>query len=77
MHIVSMLELRRDAERIIARVQKGERIVLTRRGKAVARLEPIRAEAPNAEDPFYSLTELAVTGGSLDNARIDEIIYGR
>jgi prevent-host-death family protein len=74
---ISMLELRRDAERIIARVQKGERIVLTRRGKPVARLEPIRAEPPNAEDPFYSLTELAETGGSLNNARIDELLYGR
>ncbi len=76
MNTVSMLQLRRDAERIIARVQRGERIVLTRRGKAVARLEPIRAEPLNAEDPFYSLTELAETGGSLDNARIDELLYG-
>lgn len=74
---VSMLDFRRDAERIIARVQKGERMILTRRGKPVARLEPIRAEPLNASDPFYSLCELAEPSGSLTNRQIDEIVYGQ
>lgn len=74
---VSMLDFRRDAERIIARVQKGTRLILTRRGKPVARLEPIYAEQLDANDPFYSLCELAEPAGSLTNRHIDEIVYGQ
>lgn len=74
---VSMLDFRRDAERIIARVQKGTRLILTRRGKPVARLEPIRADQLDANDPFYLLCELAEPAGSLTNRRIDEIVYGQ
>lgn len=73
---VSMLDFRLDAERIIAQVQKGERLILTRRGKPVARLEPIDQATPAAEDPFYSLTELAAAGASLSNAQIDKVLYG-
>jgi antitoxin (DNA-binding transcriptional repressor) of toxin-antitoxin stability system len=72
-----MLEFRRHAERIIAQVQKGERMILTRRGKPVARLEPIRGNSVDADDPFYSLCELAEPAGSLTNRRIDEILYGQ
>lgn len=72
-----MLDFRLDAERIIAQVQKGQRMILTRRGKPVARLEPIVKPAPDAEDPFYSLTDLAEKGQSLSNAQIDELLYGQ
>jgi prevent-host-death family protein len=72
---ISMVELRLNAERIIAQVQKGQRMILTRRGKPVARLEPI-TEVPKTNDPIYSLADLAVSGESLDNAQIDEILYG-
>jgi prevent-host-death family protein len=72
---ISILEFRLNAERIIAQVQKGQRMILTRRGKPVARLEPIGDETPNSEDPFYSLTELAESCASLTNARIDEFLY--
>lgn len=41
MNQISMLEFRHDAERIIERVRKGERMILTYRGKPVVRLEPI------------------------------------
>ena len=74
---VSMLDFRRDAERILAQIQKGERLILTRRGKPVARLEPIRNESSRADDPFYSLCERAEPAGSLTNRRIDEILYGQ
>lgn len=76
MKAVSLLDFRRNAERIISQVQKGERLILTRRGKPVARLEPIRNESFAADDPFYSLSELAEPAGSLSNRRIDEILYG-
>ena len=73
---VSMLDFRLDAERIIAQVQKGQRMILTRRGKPVARLEPILDDVPDADDPFYSLCDLAGSGASLTNEQIDETLYG-
>jgi prevent-host-death family protein len=77
MKYVSMLEFRRDAERIIAQVQRGQRLILTRRGKPVARLEPIEDELPDPNDPFYSMTDIAAEGGeSLTNAQIDKLLYG-
>jgi len=76
MKTVSLREFRRNAGRFIAQVHKGERIVLSRRGKPVARLEPIKADAIGADDPIYSFTDLAVSGQSLNNSRIDEIVYG-
>ena len=66
---VSMVDFRRHAERIIAQVQKGQCIILTRYGKPVARLEPI-TETPVSDDPFYSLTDLAEAGDSLTNPQI-------
>lgn len=77
MKTVSMLDFRNDAERILAQVMNGERMVLTRRGKPVARLEPITQDAPGGDDPFYSLTGLAETGKSLSNKQIDDILYGQ
>jgi prevent-host-death family protein len=75
MKTISMLDFRLDAERIIAQVQKGERMVLTRRGKPVARLEPITEEVA-VDDPFYALADLAQPGESLSNADIDRAVYG-
>ncbi len=78
MKTVTMLELRRHAEKIIAQVQKGQPMILTRRGKPVARIEPILSAAIDGEDPFYSLDELAEAGdSSLTNAEIDDIVYGQ
>ena len=77
MQEVSMLDFRRDAERILTKVRNGERLVLTHRGKPVARLEPIRDESLDGDDPFYSLCELAEAAGPLTNRQIDEIVYGQ
>ena len=77
MKTVSMVDFRLHAEKILAQVQKGQRIVLTRRGKPVARLEPINDRVKRADDPIYSLHKLAEPGGgSLTNEQIDEILYG-
>lgn len=73
---ISMLDFRLDAERIIARVQKGERLILTRRGKPVAQLVPIAERTVSADDPFYSLCDFAEPGESLSNEEIDDIVYG-
>ncbi len=76
MESVSVLEFRRDAEKIIRQVQKGKRLILTYRGKPVLRLEPILDQAIGRDDPFYSLTKLAVPDGQpLTNEEIDQIVY--
>ena len=71
-----MLELRRDAERIMRRIQAGERLVLTYRGCPVARLEPLSDSLAIADDPFYTLDHLAdAEGNSLSNREMDAILY--
>lgn len=75
-----MVEFRRNPMRAIEAVGRGERLLLTYRGKAVARLEPLRpgtAEVPE-DDPLLRLDEYAVEGpgGPLANEDIDRLIYG-
>jgi prevent-host-death family protein len=78
MKTVSMLELRRRADEIIAQVRRGQRLLLTYRGKAVATLEPVRDSQIAEDDPFYRLPELAeAKGRSLTNREMDDLIYGR
>ena len=74
---VSLVEFRRSAARILARISRGERIVLTRRGRPMARLEPIAGEPISGNDPIYRLGEAAVDGGRpLTNRQIDREVYG-
>ncbi len=76
MKTISMLEFRQDAEKIIRQLQAGQRLILTYRGKPVARLEPLLETATGAEDPFYTLYRLADTEGeSLTDREMDEIVY--
>ena len=78
MKTISMLDFRHHTEKIIGQVQKGQRMILTCRGKPVARLEPIVKETVDADDPFYSLDELSdSSGAALTNAQIDDILYGQ
>lgn len=67
--------------RLVARAQKGERIVIARNGKPVAQLGP----APKArryklppDDPLLNLDKFGFDGpgGSLTNQQIDRTIYG-
>lgn len=76
MQTVSMLEFRKDAEQIIRQIQTGKRLILTYRGKPVARLEPILETAVDADDLFYRLYHLADgEGQSLSNSEMDAILY--
>ena len=76
--MVSILEFRRHAEAIIAKVRQGKRLILTYRGKPVIRLEPIIESQIGSDDPFYTLDSLAVPGGhSVTNEEIDQTIYGQ
>ena len=74
---VSMVEFRRDAEGVLRRIEQGEHLILTYRGRPVARLEPCAPPTVPADDPIYRLGELAVEEGeSLSNDEMDAIIYG-
>ena len=75
---VSMLEFRKNADKVIKRARRGERTVLTYRGNPVIRLEPIKQTRITGDDPFYTLDELSESkADNLKNKDIDRIIYER
>ncbi len=62
---------------LLKRVARGESVVLSRRGRRVAQLDPLRKRtASSADDPIYRLYELAVEGESASNEQIDREVYG-
>ncbi len=76
-----MVEFRQDAEGVLRRIAKGERLVLSHRGKPAARLEPLTA-APSsdpASDPFLGIARRAKASpkGKTKHGDIDQILYGR
>lgn len=77
MEKVSIVEFRRHAEAIIAKVRQGKRLILTYRGQSVMRLEPIIDNKVDAEDPFYSIHTIASTGKAITNEEIDALVYGK
>lgn len=80
MKTVTLLEFRRDAENILRRVEQGERLVLSRRGRPAARLEPIEPATKSdvTNDPFLTIGKRAVRSpkGKTRHADIDKILYG-
>jgi prevent-host-death family protein len=67
---------------LIARAERGERIIIARDGKPVAQLGP----APKAkrlglppDEPLLNLGDFAVDGddGVSSNEQIDQILYGK
>jgi prevent-host-death family protein len=80
MKTVTMLKFRQDAEGVLRRVARGERLVLTHRGKPAARLEPLeRTTAKDLEnDPFLSVRRRATASwkGKTRHQDIDRILYG-
>lgn len=81
MKTVTMLEFRRNASAVLKRLARGERLVLSHRGKPVLRLEPIQAAAsePAANDPFFTIGARAKPSprGQTRHEDIDAILYGR
>jgi len=74
---ISMVELRRNAASVLRRLRHGQRLVLTHRGKRVARLEPLQDTQVEQDDPFLRLEGIAGDAGeSLSNHDIDELVYG-
>lgn len=74
-----MVEFRRNARRALEAVRRGERLLLTYRGKPIARLEPVRAESPAVpeDDPLLRIGDFAVAGpgGRLTGQEIDRLVY--
>jgi prevent-host-death family protein len=79
MKTLSMLEFRRNARDVLRAIERGERLILTYRGKPIARLEPIVEERPpvRPDDPLLNIEDWAVDGpgGNLSNEEMDRIIY--
>ncbi len=76
MKTISVLEFRKNAKKIIQWVTQGQRLMMTYRGKPVARIEPIQDGLPDENDPFYLLPGYAIeTGSDLSNEQIDRIVY--
>jgi antitoxin (DNA-binding transcriptional repressor) of toxin-antitoxin stability system len=77
MKTVTVLEFRKNAEKIIRWSRQGKRMVMTYRGRPVMRLEPVVQDKVNTDDPFLKLDGI-VTGkkSRLTNREMDEIIYG-
>ncbi len=80
MKTVTMLEFRQDAEGILRRVAKGERLILSHRGKPAARIEPLASPAPvdPGADPFLGIAGRATRSpkGATRHGEIDRIVYG-
>jgi len=80
MNMVSMLEFRQNAQSVLRRIAKGERLLLSHRGKPAARLEPLTSAGNNVsqDDPFLTISSRATASpkGKTRHADIDRIIYG-
>ena len=76
MKTVTIVEFRNNMEATLRRVARGEGVLLTRRGRPVARLEPVLDRKIGLDDPIYSLGALAVDGESLSNEEIERELYG-
>ncbi|MFH2006382.1 MAG: hypothetical protein ABI333_07345 [bacterium] len=77
MKTVTMLEFRKNALAIIRSAMRGQRVVLTYRGKPVLKLEPVDANnEPVQEDPFYALATLAdEQADGMTNDEMDRVVY--
>jgi prevent-host-death family protein len=81
MKTVTMLEFRQNAQSVLRRVARGERLLLSHRGKPAVRLEPLTTAPDKAlsNDPFLMIGSRATAGpkGKTRHADIDRIVYGR
>lgn len=62
MKTITFREFCRDAERIVRAVERGQRFLMTYRGRPVMHLEPVKpALEVREDDPIYHLAFLADT----------------
>jgi antitoxin (DNA-binding transcriptional repressor) of toxin-antitoxin stability system len=77
---ITMLEFRQNAQSVLRRIAKGERLLLSHRGKPAARLEPLTTLANDvrSNDPFLTIGSRATASpkGKTRHVDIDRIVYG-
>jgi antitoxin (DNA-binding transcriptional repressor) of toxin-antitoxin stability system len=80
MKTITMLEFRHNAQSILRRIAKGERLLLSHRGKLAARLEPLTTPPDRvlSNDPFVTIGSRATASpkGKTKHADINRIVYG-
>lgn len=79
MKTVSMLELRSRGRDVVRRLERGERLELSYRGRIVATLVPTEADASKPippDDPIRTFHKFAEPMGAMTNEEIDQLLYG-
>lgn len=77
---ITMLDLRHNAETIVKKVENGQSMILTYRGRPAVRLEPaappVNQSPENSLDFINSLFAMSVDmGGPMTNEEMDRLIY--
>jgi antitoxin (DNA-binding transcriptional repressor) of toxin-antitoxin stability system len=77
---LSMLELRQNAGKIMAGLERGVKYRLTYRGKTVGKIvptEPAQGQIP-PDDAIFHMEDYTSAGpkGHLRNEEIDRVVYG-
>ncbi len=80
--LVTMLEFRQNAQGVLRRIARGERLLLSHRGKPVAKIEPLDSPAESIDvdtDPFLNIAHRATRSpkGKTKHEDIDRLLYGR
>lgn len=74
-HSVSVAEAKAHLSEILDRVESGEEVIITRRGKAVARL---KAESSTKRKPLPSLAEFrASMAGEIKGSTLETLLEER
>ncbi|MBX7157896.1 MAG: type II toxin-antitoxin system prevent-host-death family antitoxin [Verrucomicrobiae bacterium] len=76
---ITMLDLRHNAETIVKKVENGQSMILTYRGRPAVRLEPalphVKKSAEKSVDFVKSLFAMSVSMGPMTNEEMDRLIY--
>ena len=71
---ISVRELQQNLKRVMARVERGQVIVVTRRHQPVARLAPVRAIGPVSPWPDLDARARSVFGDRLLTPGASEVV---
>jgi prevent-host-death family protein len=71
---VSVRELQQNLKRVIARVERGETVEVTRRRRPVARLAPAKATQPLAEWPDLEARTRSVFGDRIITPGASDVV---
>jgi prevent-host-death family protein len=72
--VVSIRELRNHGGEVLARVEQGETVTVTRNGRPVAELRPLRRNGLTAEELVRRWRRLPVVDPDVLRRDIDEVV---